>query len=100
MIIVSRATKNAGKCYCGGHPEDERIRVAGLFAAAFQSPRHGQTTCNNLSLIQGYNVGCDHIDLAAAMVVQILDVQFSDADVSFHASHSARRLSSINTLDR
>jgi hypothetical protein len=66
VIIVSRATKIAGKCCSGGRPEDERIgyvRVAGLFAIAFRSPRHGQTAATASAFIQGYGTGCDHTDL-------------------------------------
>ena len=37
------------------------MSVAGLFAAAFQGPKHGQTIA--LSLIRGYGTGRDHIDL-------------------------------------
>lgn len=63
MIIVSRATKNAGKYYCGGDPEDEQIGYVScrLVCGSIQGPKHGQTIA--LSLIRGYGTGRDHIDL-------------------------------------
>src|SRR5271170_508006 len=99
MIFVSCATKNVGKYCSGGHPEDERFGYVGvgrLVCGSIPEPWARTDNRNNLSLryrIRSYRS-------AAAMVVQILGFQFSDADFSFHASHSARRSSSINTLDR
>ena len=55
-------TKNAGKYYCGGHPEDERFGYVGvgrLVCGSIPEPWARTDNRNNLSCGTGY----DHIDL-------------------------------------
>jgi hypothetical protein len=75
----------------------DMLELAGLFAA---EPWAWIDNCNIFSLILGCGTGYDHIDLLQRWLSQIRGFQFSEAGLSFYASHSARGSSSINTLDR